>query len=653
MFNKIKNILWIKTKANGELDSVSWGYEFFWQGLKKTKLSNSQLMELYTGYSFVCVNATAEGISGLDRKLLWSENRIDREKQHKYSGLITNSFLEEVVWFLEITGTVYIRKEVFGKSIDSLEVLRTDLVTPFKINGKVSSYDYHVNGTIKTYPAGEIFVIKSFSPFKNGEGISPLSALWKQQSMDEAIIEWNWNFFKNNASAGTTLHTNQDVSDEKKRSLVARWKAEFMWANNAHKVAILDKWLTQSENKPWQKDMDFVNQRMMIRDEIFTIFRVPKVVVWITDGVWFTDRKVWFENFSRVKLKPIALKIQQAFNENIFKEIWHFSFVNIIPVDTEQLAEDYRLWVITMNEYRTTRNYLPVKNGDSTITWDVLDYEELKKWKKEIIANPVELNIKNIFDTVIQKTSDVQKKRWDKKILRTDKYEKEFNLIMNNIFTLQLKDILKKVTDSGKKSIEGLKEETLLDETAYLIIYQSQFKSFFKRTIAKEGKLAIEEVGKYGFSDKNVNAWTGKNIKKFALSIDKNTKKEIIKIVKQGIVDGSGTVEINKNITTKFSQYSRSRVNKISRTEITRAVNYSRTEAWEQTGAVGHKEWWTALDERVSAECAELHGKKISLWDTFYDLWDTDSQGKKVDYEDIAWPPMHTNCRCDLIPILK
>nr|DAI13471.1 MAG TPA: hypothetical protein [Caudoviricetes sp.] len=33
----------------------------------------------------------------MDRKLFWSENREDKEKSHKYTSLITNSFLEEVV----------------------------------------------------------------------------------------------------------------------------------------------------------------------------------------------------------------------------------------------------------------------------------------------------------------------------------------------------------------------------------------------------------------------------------------------------------------------------------------------------------------------------------------------------------------------------
>lgn len=532
MFKTIKNILWINKKTYWDFDSTIWGYTFFWNSWAKSKISKWQLIELYTGYSFVCINAIAEWISWLDRKLLWAENRIDKEKQHKYSSLITNTFLEEVVWFLEITWTVYIKKEMFWKSIESLEVLRTDLVNTIKdTNGNILRYEYNINWTINKYYTDSIFVIKNFSPFKDWEWISPLSALGKQQSMDEAIIEWNWNFFKNNASTWTTLETDQEISQDNKVTLANKWKAEFMGANNAHKLAILDQWLKQNENKPWQKDMDFVNQRTMIRDEIFTVFRVPKTIVWITDWIGYTDRKVWQENFATFKLKPIALKIQQALNENLFKWIWYFSFINIVPIDTEQLSEDYKLWVISLNEYRTKRNYLAVKNGDETFTWITIEYQEEKK-KKETSFSWI---IKKSFSNLDIKEIDINQKRWENKILRTDKYEKEFNNIMRNIFSLQEKDILKKIINEWKKSLKQIKECDLIDETAYFIIYQSHFKNFFKRMIWKEWKIAIDEIWKYSFSDKNIDKWIWLNIKKFAKTIDTNTRKEIIKIVKQWV----------------------------------------------------------------------------------------------------------------------
>jgi SPP1 gp7 family putative phage head morphogenesis protein len=68
-------------------------------------------------------------------------------------------------------------------------------------------------------------------------------------------------------------------------------------------------------------------------------------------------------------------------------------------------------------------------------------------------------------------------------------------------------------------------------------------------------------------------------------------------------------------VRAKFNQYTRKngRIEKIVRTEITRASNKSQDEAYKQSGVVQSKEWYTALDERVSQECAALHGTKVSV----------------------------------------
>lgn len=656
MFEWIKNIFWkkeVSKKGYGDYDHNLWGYTFFWDFEKAGKIRKSDLINLFTWYSYVCISAISEWIAWLDRKVFWSENRIDREKKHKYNDLITNSFLEEVVGFLEITWTCYIRKKIFWKSIDSLEVLRTDLVS----RRSNWTYDYNYNWTIYNYSDEEVFIIKSFSPFKNGLWFSPLEALWKQQAMDDEIIEWNWSFFKNNASTGTTLQTDQSIEKKDKEYLIWKWKSEFMWPKNGNKVAVLDNWLKEVKNEIGQKDMDFVNQRVMIRDEIFTIFRVPKVVVWITDGVWYTDRMVWKTTFAEFKLKPIAQKIEEALNENIFKWIWFFKFINIVPIDTEQLAEDFRLWAISLNEYRIKKWYANIKDGNKNISWEVLELEEEnnKKEKKDFkVEKVLETTIKNFLWKEIEKNREEKlQKRWEQKIARTDKDEKEFNKLINNIFALQEKEILKLIEEKSKKTISDIKEEEIIEETASLILFQKTFKNFFTKLFKREGKIAINEVWDYVFNFAKIEPFIWENIKRFAKDINITTRKEIIQIIKDGVKVGAWTVEINKNIRKKFKEYTTERVNKISRTEISRGVNRARVVAWEQTGVVEYKEWWTALDERVCPHCADMHWKKELLSKDFYKKWDKTESGLSLDYEDIPSAPLHVKCRCDIIAKIK
>lgn len=646
MFEKIKNIFWkkeVSKKGFGEYDSNLWGYAFFWDLSWKKKLSKRELINLFTWYSYVCISAISEWIAGLDRKVFWSENRTDREKQHKYNELITNSFLEEVVGFLQITWIAYIRKIMFWKSIESLEILRTDLVSK-RSNW---TYDYNINWTIYNYSDEEVFVIKTFSPFKDWFWFSPLEALWSQQSMDEEIINWNWSFFKNGANAWTILQTEQRVEREKKEYIADKWNSEFRGSKNGNKTAVLDQWLkVQNMASVGQKDMDFVNQRLMIRDEIFTIFRVPKVVVWITDWIGYTDRMVWKTTFSEFTLKPITKKIEEALNKNIFKWIWFFRFINIVPIDTEQLAEDYRLWAISLNEYRTKRNYQNIKDWNTNISWEILEYEtewENKKKETPKVANILEKIVK---DFVKKDNDKILEKRWEKKIKRTDIYEKKFSAKMKQIFDLQEKNILKKLQEKYKKKDFSFKkedEEDILPAVLYLIIYQKYFKEIYFDMLKTEGQIAISEVWNYHLNIEEIKKLIWENIKKFATEIDTTTKKEILQIIKDNLGLWNPYIDMEKAIKQRFNQFRKNRVWKIARTETTRAVNKARLEAWKQTGSVKEKEWWTSPDERSCEYCNKLHWHKIKIDWIF----------AKNDYENIGWPPYHPNCRCDLVPILE
>lgn len=658
MFNKIKK-LFIKsseTKWFWQYDYDIWWFNFL-KNINNTnkKISKTELLNLFTGYSYVCITAISEWVASLDRKLFFSENRIDREKNHKYMDFITNSFLEEVVWFLEITWICYIKINKFWNTIDNLEVLRPDLV----YENTDWSFNYNLNWDIKNIKKEDIFIIKNFSPFKNWLWFSPLEALWKQQKMDDAIIEWNWNFFENGASTGTTLQTDQNLSIEQKEYLAQKWKNEFMWKWNAHKIAVLDNWLKEQKWEIWQKDMDFVNQRTQIRDEIFTIFRVPKVVVWITDWVWYTDRLVWKTNFAEFKLKPIAQKIEEALNKYIFKWIWFFKFINIIPVDVEQLARDYQIWAITLDEYRIKRNYLNVKNWNKNISWEIFEYENNWNYlgkKENTIEKILEKTVKD-FTNKKGFWEEVLQKRWQEKIKRTDKYENDFEKILKEIFLLQEKEILKNLQKIFYKKkledLEKIEEKDLFSEVWFLIIFQKYFYNYYKNIFKKESKIANDEIWDIDLNFEKIEKYIWELIKKFAIEINKNTKKEILEIIKNTYKEWSWYDEIVKNIKNKFEDFWKTRAKKIARTEITRAVNKARVETRKQSQKVTYKKWFTALDERTCPHCRAMHWKKTYIWEDFYKVWDKTQTGLAIDYENIWWAPLHVMCRCDLVPVLE
>jgi SPP1 gp7 family putative phage head morphogenesis protein len=195
----------------------------------------------------------------------------------------------------------------------------------------------------------------------------------------------------------------------------------------------------------------------------------------------------------------------------------------------------------------------------------------------------------------------------------------------------------------------------LFDEKKYNLLYITLYTKYFEEMMTKEWTIAIEEISDETFAIAKLNKWIGENIDRMSEDIDDTTRKEIFAIIKEWNKEGLWADAIAASVRSKFNQYTRKtgRIEKVVRTEVTRASNKSQESAYEQSWVVQEKEWFTALDERVAPECAVLHGKKIKVWGTFLKKGDKDPLGNKVTYESVKFPPRHVNCRCTLRPIIS
>ncbi len=101
------------------------------------------------------------------------------------------------------------------------------------------------------------------------------------------------------------------------------------------------------------------------------------------------------------------------------------------------------------------------------------------------------------------------------------------------------------------------------------------------------------------------------------------------------------------------------RAERIARTESARAYVEGERVAWQQSGVVAGKQWLLAPNpcEFCRALAAEFRGVVVPLDEPFYRLGhrlagaDT-GKVMKLDYSDVTGPPLHPNCRCDLVPVL-
>jgi SPP1 gp7 family putative phage head morphogenesis protein len=121
--------------------------------------------------------------------------------------------------------------------------------------------------------------------------------------------------------------------------------------------------------------------------------------------------------------------------------------------------------------------------------------------------------------------------------------------------------------------------------------------------------------------------------------VDEDIRNKLRQILRRGIINGEGINQISKAVKEGL-EVDKNRANTIARTEVVRASNIGRMEAYKQAG-VKKVKLVVALDDRTSDTCREQAGRIIDLTkgETFID----------IDGAGVESPPLHPNCRSSVV----
>ena len=143
---------------------------------------------------------------------------------------------------------------------------------------------------------------------------------------------------------------------------------------------------------------------------------------------------------------------------------------------------------------------------------------------------------------------------------------------------------------------------------------------------------------------------------RMSASVSDTIARRIADTVGRGIDEGTPVTEIAREI--EASGFTPAHAQMIARTESAFAYTEGRIEAWKETGVVGGKTWLLSPDACEFCEAAfRDHGTTpIPLDSPFYVqghvLVGTVGGRMNLTYRSITAPPLHPNCRCDIIATL-
>ncbi len=369
-----------KTAINTSIFSVLFGKE-------APNMKGPEFLGAYKGWVYSCVNAIAEDVSTIDLHLqrLTSDGWADISEHLALSTLAdvnpfmsssdlliaTQSFLElegNAFWYLP-RGSVT-RKPAEIWLLDPTRTYVVKSATDF-----IGGYVYkNEKGEDVPFKREEIIHFKRFNPQNKYRGMGTVQAAAMAIDIDTYSATWNRNFFFNSAMPSATLETAGTLTTEQYNRVKAEWDSRYKGVDNAHKLAILQGGLHFNPISLSQKDMEFLEQRKMSRDEILGIFRVPKTILGITDDVNRANAEATEYVFSKRVIKTRMEFIADRLNEfyiEMFGEDQkklRFTYTDPVPKNRELVLQanetGIRAGYLTINEVREQEGKQPVNGGD-------------------------------------------------------------------------------------------------------------------------------------------------------------------------------------------------------------------------------------------------------------------------------------------------
>jgi SPP1 gp7 family putative phage head morphogenesis protein len=109
--------------------------------------------------------------------------------------------------------------------------------------------------------------------------------------------------------------------------------------------------------------------------------------------------------------------------------------------------------------------------------------------------------------------------------------------------------------------------------------------------------------------------------------------------LERGVMNGEGITKLKERVKSVFNTTD-ARAFAIARTETNRASNAGRMAGYMQSGMKGKFEWVSVMDDRTSAICKRMNGKRVKPGEKFVD--------SVTGWSGIQ-PPAHVNCRSDFV----
>lgn len=274
--------------------------------------------------------------------------------------------LEATLTYLELAGDEYweIGRAPTGGLPRKLFTTRPNRIKihPEKEGRVVEFYRFRVTPFAKSFndfDPKDIIHYLYFNPNDDWYGLSPLGAAAQAAVSERYTVEYNQNFFKNDATPAGTLETDQPMVIDQASDIATKWRKNMGGVHNSHRVPVLPFGLKFHPIGISPRDMMFLNQRRYNREEILGVFGVPPVKVGLLEFAKYDTYQLQEAAFYRDTIQPKLMKIAGKITKFLRREYdkkltFEFDLTGFLTADKDAMAtRDLKLFgagAITPNQ---------------------------------------------------------------------------------------------------------------------------------------------------------------------------------------------------------------------------------------------------------------------------------------------------------------
>lgn len=633
---------------------------------------------------YACVSRRAEDVAGAPIRLFDAAGKkIEKhealdllENPNKFMGMSKQFYLECLQSGLLLAGRGFTllddldergRPRALWPLIPSLvEVIPSKDPTKFR-----EGYLLHgTGGAPKPYSTDQIKEVSLYNPLSYYQGLPPLAAGRTSADTHRASGKWNLRFFDNSARPDIVLTTPHSLDDKQRKRMAESWNKRHGGEDRAHGMAFLEKGTKAEIVGVSQKDMDFILQKKMSREELCSVFRTPPALVGLFEYANYANAAEQERIYWRGTVVPDAKRLAQfltiailPFYDKTKKLRFGVDESEIRALQEDEAARsEYvrRYWEagVPMNQLVETYK-LPfgkIPGGDQA-------YVPISfvPSGQAAPAEPVDVQasaptVRVLRSGKLAPTPAMMAAKKHKFALMAHSLGIPLQADVRKFFDEQRDQVLRAIHSAGGKPT---KEQIGIDSAASIL----HLSELIRPHVLRSGLAGAEEEGKFlrDLSGKalaqkgpdRISKWANNNSFSWAKDINETTLKKLDALLEDGLAEGLTIEEISQEVANLFDSERDWRTLRVAQHEVVAALNEGSLDAYRDNAYVQGKGWLPTYDE-ATRDTHALAGKTFDEGGSIpvgQDFQVGSASGQAPGQLDEVGENM--NCRCTIFPTIN